>query len=316
MTNQPVDITIVFSSYNGAEKLPRMLDALNKQTLPMERWKIVAVDNNSNDNTYNVLRSFQDRLPIEIYKEAKQGKAHALNTGFQYLEGDLIVITDDDVIPAPEWLEQFLHIAEAQPDYDIFGGLILPAWEQEPPEWIREWVHQGIVYALNDELPEGDGKARWVSGPNSAFRRRILPDSYIVDETLGPNATVGQYAMGEDVMFAASLEAKGAKVYHCRDAVVHHIIPTEYLDEQWILSRAERYGLGNPIVNAHWFEGKLALNGIPITTWLRYAALNILRKPIEWLPKSRLRFQLLWQYYMNRGMLKTMHAMSRAKEVA
>ncbi|MGO8249209.1 glycosyltransferase, partial [Rhizobium johnstonii] len=83
-------------------------------TLPKEEWKIVAVDTNSSDDTLAVLNSYKERPPLEVYFEPKQGKQYALTLGFRHLEGELVILTDDDVSPAPDWIEQFLTVADEQ----------------------------------------------------------------------------------------------------------------------------------------------------------------------------------------------------------
>ena len=77
------EVTVLFSTYNGGRTLPRMLEALCAVTLPHDRWKIVAVDNNSRDNTREVLEAYRHRLPLEILFEPRQGKEHALALGFR-----------------------------------------------------------------------------------------------------------------------------------------------------------------------------------------------------------------------------------------
>ncbi|MGO8330326.1 glycosyltransferase, partial [Rhizobium ruizarguesonis] len=89
-------------------------------------------------------------------------------------EGELVILTDDDVIPAPDWIEQFLTLADEQPQFAIFGGLITPEWEERPAQWLINYGHLGILYALNGGLPEGPISEALISGPNSAFRRSIL----------------------------------------------------------------------------------------------------------------------------------------------
>ena len=225
-----------------------MLDALCQSTTPQTEWKIVAVNNNSTDNTNDILHSYLTRLPMEIYFEINQGKAAAIDRGFKYIEGKLVIITDDDVRPAQDWIEQFLKLAEGCPDYDMFGGLILPEWEQLPEPWVLEWVDHVSVYALNETVKEGPISAGYIFGPNSAFRRGVLPDKYSVhDSCIGPSSDVQQYPMGCDTLFARSIETRGHKAWHSRLPVVQHFVPAKYLDERWIFQRAERHGLGMPV---------------------------------------------------------------------
>ncbi|NYJ11944.1 hypothetical protein GGI64_003002 [Rhizobium leguminosarum] len=299
-----VKVTILFSTYNGANTLPTMLDALCAATVPNEEWKIVAVDNNSNDNTTEILNSYKERLPLEVYFEPKQGKQHALTQGFRHLEGELVILTDDDVIPAPDWIEQFLALANEQPQFAIFGGLITPEWEEKPAPWLIKYGHLGILYALNDDLPEGPISAALISGPNSAFRRSILGPGYIVHDGLGPDATIAQFPMGEDTAFALRLETSGAKAFHSRRPRVRHIVRKGYVNEGWVLRRGERYGMGLVIIRPNLFDRKAKISGLPIGSVLRWLLMAPASLVVKRFPLSGLRFKLLWAQSVRQGILR------------
>ncbi|MGH6847213.1 MAG: glycosyltransferase [Methylocella sp.] len=310
-----IKATIIFATYNGERTLPAMLDALCQSTTPQSEWKIVAVNNNSTDNTNDILHSYQNRLPMEIYLEKTPGKAIAIDNWFQYLEGELVIITDDDVRPAQDWIEQFLQLAEEYPDYDIFGGLILPEWEQLPEPWIVEWVDRASVYALNETVKEGPISAGYIFGPNSAFRRRVLPNKYSVHySNIGPSHDVQQYPMGCDVLFAASIEARGHKAWHSRLPVVQHFMPAEYLDERWIFQRAERHGLGMPVMAPHLFHSGKILFGYPVRLLIKFSALATMVKIVELLPRSKFRYDWLWRYNRHKGLLKMIRIIKKHRQ--
>ncbi|WP_312038579.1 glycosyltransferase [Rhizobium binae] len=297
-------VTVLFSTYNGAKTLPRMLDALCASTLKKDEWKIVAVDNNSNDDTSQVLKSYQNRLPLEVYFEPKQGKQHALTLGFRYLEGELVIVTDDDIIPEPDWIEQYIALANEQPEFDIFGGLIMPEWEQKPGPLLMKYGHLGILYALNDDLPEGPISAALISGPNSAFRRSILGVGYIVHDDLGPDATVAQFPMGEDTAFALRLEKNGAKAFHSRRPQVRHIVRKGYIEESWVLRRGERYGMGLVIIRPNLFDSKAKIHGVPVASTLRWLLMAPASCILRAFPQSGFRFKLLWAQSVRQGILR------------
>ncbi|UVD55759.1 glycosyltransferase [Rhizobium sp. Pop5] len=299
-----VKVTILFSTYNGAKTLPSMLDALCASTLPKDEWKIVAVDNNSKDDTSKVLKSYQDRLPLEVYFEPKQGKQHALTLGFRHLEGDLVILTDDDVIPEPDWIEQFVALANEQQEFAIFGGLIMPEWEEKPGPLLMKYGHLGILYALNDDLPEGPISAALISGPNSAFRRSILGPGYIVHDGLGPDATIAQFPMGEDTAFAMRLERNGARAFHSQRPKVRHIVRKGYVEEGWVLRRGERYGMGLVIIRPNLFDSKAKIRGLPIGSALSWLVMAPASFILRSLPQSGLRFKLLWAQSVRQGILR------------
>jgi glycosyltransferase involved in cell wall biosynthesis len=119
-------ITVIFSSHNGAETLPAMMEsfcALRTDGLP---YRIVAVDNASTDATARILQSYRRRLPLACLTEPRRGKNIALNRAVAEIEGDIVVATDDDVLPRPDWLLTFKAAFDAHPEVDVLGGRIEP----------------------------------------------------------------------------------------------------------------------------------------------------------------------------------------------
>ncbi len=71
-------VSVLFSSYNGASRrLRHTLDCLLSQELPRDQWELIAVDNNSNDDTFDVLKSHSGRLPITVLQQRKPSKPGA-----------------------------------------------------------------------------------------------------------------------------------------------------------------------------------------------------------------------------------------------
>ncbi len=124
---------------------------------PSSGWKLVIVDNGSTDSTHEIVHSYEKRLPLEYLLEPTLGKSAALNTGLGAVEGDLIIFADDDIFPNPNWLIQLRSAADANPEYSIFGGRILPRWEVPPPSWIQ-WVEQSPAYAVTYPLLKEGGR--------------------------------------------------------------------------------------------------------------------------------------------------------------
>ena len=60
---ETLDITVAIPTYNGAERLPKILERLLTQTgVENLRWEIIIVNNNSSDNTAEVIQEYQNKL--------------------------------------------------------------------------------------------------------------------------------------------------------------------------------------------------------------------------------------------------------------
>lgn len=219
-----------------------MLKAFCNLTIPEIGWEIIAVDNASTDNTANIIKSYIDKLPIRYLYEDKKGKNNALNSGVSLAKGNLIVFTDDDVIPEPGWLVKLAECANLHMDYAIFGGVIKPNWPRQLDKWIIDHVPLGATYAITKEnLEEGDISPGSVWGPNMTIRREVFDAGHRFDTSVGPNGKKN-YAMGSETEFTIRLHKVGYKSWFCRDAVVQHIIRDYQLDPKWIVGRAYRLG--------------------------------------------------------------------------
>ena len=96
-------ISIIIPTYNGAHKLPALINSLTAQTiLPDE---IIVVVDGSTDNTLEVLSAFQHISPnLRIIVQGNAGRSAVRNRGASEAKGDLLVFLDDDMLPQPECL--------------------------------------------------------------------------------------------------------------------------------------------------------------------------------------------------------------------
>lgn len=228
-------LTVIMPSHNGARTLPKVLVAFAQLISPPGGWKLVLVDNRSTDRTREIIESFQSRLPLTYVAEPKMGKSTALNAGLAHAEGDLVVFTDDDVLPNSDWLVEFRAAAEAHPSFSLFGGAIVPHWEIAPEDWLLKW--EGSILAITDPAwDDGPIAPTLLFGPNMAVRSDVLRAGFKFDESLGP---VGKrYRMGEDTDFVQRLGLAGYRAWHCKRAAVAHMIRKTQMNKQWVLRRA------------------------------------------------------------------------------
>jgi L-malate glycosyltransferase len=247
-------LTVLMATHNGARTLPRVLDAYSRLEPPEGGWKLVAVNNGSTDETRAILDAFAGRLPIECLTEETVGQNRARNRGLAAVEGDLLVLADDDVIPRPAWLAEMRRVANDHPGFSMFGGVILPCWETPPEDWLLEWVPQSPTFAITDEAwEEGPIKADLIFSPNMAIRAEVFGCGLRFDEAIGPRQ--GSYAMGSETELTRRLTREGHRAWHTRRAVVEHIVRASQMTRAWVLARAIRYGRGQYRLGAT-FDGR------------------------------------------------------------
>jgi glycosyltransferase involved in cell wall biosynthesis len=215
-------LTVLIATRNGSRTLAEVLDAFARVQVPSSGWKLVVVDNGSTDRTHEIIESFQKILPMTYVFEGSLGKNVALNTGLAHIAGDLVVFTDDDVFPRPDWLNQLRTAADDHPSYAMFGGVILPRWEVKPLPWL-EWVPPAPVFSLTDpRLREGPTDPGFLYGPNMAIRAEVFNGGARFDASIGPRGA--DYPMGSETELLQRLKRQGHKAWHVQEAVIEHFI--------------------------------------------------------------------------------------------
>jgi glycosyltransferase involved in cell wall biosynthesis len=137
--NQKLDITVAIPTYNRANYLPKLLEQLWKQTgVEHLRWEIIIIDNNSTDNTCEIVTHYQSKwqnqVTLRYFLETQQGAAFARWRAVREAKGELIGFLDDDNFPALSWLKEAVEFGKKHPLAGAWSGQIHGEFEVEPPE--------------------------------------------------------------------------------------------------------------------------------------------------------------------------------------
>lgn len=242
--------SVVIATYNRADELVKTLASL-KELQVAEPWEVVIVDNNSSDNTREVvLKAMTDfPVPLRYFHEPQQGRSAALNTGIRESKGEIIATTDDDVLLDPHWLTNGARALD-QLQCDYLGGKAVPLWPESRPAWIPEGrcIHWAVIALLDygpKPLPLGDGNYVPI-GVNMIFRRSAFDRAGLWDNTIGRRAgTLLGQEVREWCQRAAVANLKG---FYSPDLVVHHTIPAERLKKKYFRSWFYWHGISRAIL--------------------------------------------------------------------
>lgn len=298
------EITVLLATRNGEKVLPRTLEGYTLQKDVPFQWKLVVVDNGSTDQTSDIIKHYQSRLKIESVFESVAGKNRALNAGLQAIDGEIIIVSDDDGIPHPDFLVAWRRVFSRQPSYEIFGGLIEPLFDVEPPEWMsRRTPKFDDVFAGRD-LPEGPVEAAEIFGPNMAVRRSVFAQGLRFDESIGPNRTDPNYPMGSETEFCVRACSYGHKAWFSREPLVWHIIRPQQFELNYWSQRAYRLGRGE--AQLLWSKGTPEMRFGYSTAALTISGLyQTFRRCVFWCrtltPVPERRYNATWNYHLHRG---------------
>jgi glucosyl-dolichyl phosphate glucuronosyltransferase len=133
-----MDLSVVLATYNRCHLLDRAIQALLDQRGTNLNYEVIVVDNNSTDETRQVIESHAAKdKRLKYTLERSQGVAFARNSGIQLARADLIAFCDDDVYVAPDWVQKVYDAFMRFPDADFIGGRVLPVWPSDLPKWLK-----------------------------------------------------------------------------------------------------------------------------------------------------------------------------------
>jgi GT2 family glycosyltransferase len=177
-------------------------------------WDVWIIDNNSNDETPELVKSLATREPTRVHYllETKPGKSYALNRGIRESSGEVVAFTDDDCIPDSHWLENIAHEFATRSDLGIVGGRVELYDPRDLPITLRT-SRERLV------LSNGADVFSFIAGCNMAIRREVLDKVGGFDTKLGPGSPADA-ADDPDYIYRAF--RMGTGVEYVPDILVFH----------------------------------------------------------------------------------------------
>jgi GT2 family glycosyltransferase len=178
------DVSVIVCTRDRADDLERCLAALARLRVPAGiSAEVVVVDNASTDRTPDVIAAARERGPLPVRRVylAQPGLARARNAGMTTARGELLLFTDDDCLPDPDWLEAAQAVMRGDPSLGIVGGLVRLHDPRDLPETIKTWPRR--------ETPRRTADLHaLLLGANMAVRRSALAAVGPFDSRFGAGA--------------------------------------------------------------------------------------------------------------------------------
>lgn len=195
--------SIVVAVRNGLPSLRLCLDSLLRLAWPAEDREIIVVDNDSDDETAALLRTY--RNSITLLTERKRGAAAARNRGLGAARGEYVAILDADCVADPFWLTALLPALQHD-DVGVVGGRIRARQRHSRIARFGERIHDQQK-AIEVHRPP------YVSTSNWASPAEVLRAHRGFDENL---------LRGQDTDLAWRIHASGYRLAYAPEAIVDH----------------------------------------------------------------------------------------------
>ena len=210
--------SIIIPTFNGASRIGNCLDSLMEQTAG-RNIEILVVDDGSTDNTANVVRGYSS---VRLVSQANAGPASARNRGALEAQGKILLFTDDDCVPMPDWLEAMLGPFK---DADVVG--VKGIYRTHQKSLAARFVQ--IEYEDKYRLMAGLSSIDFIDTYSAGFRR----DRFL--EMAGYDTSF-PVACAEDVELSYRMSARGWKMKFVPAAIVYHTHPdtlSRYLKKKY-----------------------------------------------------------------------------------
>ncbi len=243
MRTPPKSASIVIATFNRASYLIQCFEGLAALDTDTADFEIIVIDNNSQDNTANIIGEFAEShsdLSIRYILESRQGATLARNRGIEITRGELICFLDDDAVPSPDWLNAMIR-SFSNPLVGCVGGpAILDFQGQKVPPWLRGDL-KGLLsgYGLGYDSPTIITRVeQYPFLCNMAARSDILRDVGLFRTDLGPSGN--KLVVGEETELIGRIREAGWTVIYQPEAEVRHLVAPERLRKQYIYRSAMR----------------------------------------------------------------------------
>lgn len=239
-----VRVSVAVCTRNRCESLRRTLQALARVNVPADfACELIIVDNGSSDRTAEVVQtSVVPGMEIRYIYESRPGQCYARNTALAAAQGDIILFTDDDVQPPPNWVEGMCAPIRSGQAEAVAGGVKIA------PDLERRWMTPALRrwLASTEEYVE-KGPSQMV-GANCGFSKQVLSKVPAFDTELGPGA-LGFY---DETLFSFQLSEAGYRLATAFDVAVEHHFDESRLSRRGFLESAKKKGRSSAYVAHHW----------------------------------------------------------------
>ncbi len=230
-------LSVIIPTYNRARRLPVLIEALLTQSIDHSHSEVILVDDGSNDSTWSVLQSYQQKQKdgwIRILSQPNQGQAVARQYGVEEARGRNLLFLDDDMEAAhPGFLQSHLSFHEATPLPTVALGAILPP-KGNPVRPAFEWFYEKSIRTMYENFQSGAVKPAGVH----FFSANVSLPKELFLKVGGFNR---DFRQAEDRELGLRLQYQGqARFAFVPEAAAYHNSPTGRFRS--FMNRARLYG--------------------------------------------------------------------------
>lgn len=236
-------ISVIIPTYNRSWRLRAAVDSFLAQEYPADRYEIILADNNSTDDTPQVIAELAgDHNVVVGLTEPRRGAHFARNSAAIKARGEILYFTDDDMFATPDLLAKLVTGFQQGENVGAVTGRVLPRWETNPPHWVLEHCHNALL-SLNDR---GDGTIISDSDPGAfSCHQAILREAFFRAGGFNPDTNAGQFSGDNETGLNIKVKALGYRFAYVGRATIYHAIPASRMTQHYLNGRMADQGLAD-----------------------------------------------------------------------
>ena len=202
--------SIIIPTYGRQRELAACLRAIVHLEYPQDRFEVIVVDDGNERPLDSIVSAYRDQVDVRLVSQQHAGPAVARNTGAARARGRFLAFTDDDCIPARDWLGALNARLVARPNRAV-GGRTLNMLRDN----LYSTASQMLITYLYTYYNVADGPARFLTSNNLAMPADLF-------FAVGGFNTTYTRAAAEDRELCDRWRHYGYGLLYAPEAVVYH----------------------------------------------------------------------------------------------
>lgn len=235
--------TVLICTYNGSKRISGVLDRiLLQEGLDELVKKIVVIDNNSTDNTSEIVQRYiKINSKIHYFFEAKQGLSYARLAGLKCTDTKWIIFLDDDNYLKDGWILGAYKYILDNPQIGVFNGKIIakPDFRATKEEletlfMVRRALACTHVESMHKDFSIDENKWKPV-GAGMVIKTEPLMEFSKLGWMTSEGRKGESVISGEDTEMVNYLVSVGYQTGFCSNIELEHLIGRHRISKEYLI---------------------------------------------------------------------------------
>ncbi len=104
-------VSVLIAARNEGKNIEKLLQSLYNQSFDKDNFEVILVDDNSDDDTFEISENFRvnhTEMHLKVLKATGSGKKQAISQALHAADNEIVMVTDADCELPEKWIEKML----------------------------------------------------------------------------------------------------------------------------------------------------------------------------------------------------------------